>query len=155
MVNLAQLKTELQSDPAALGYAPFLNSAPGIIAQKLNTQAEAYTKVVSRTVGIGTVLDILGPTEAAQVLNTLESLKASNAVIKWAWHLLEKGDLDVGLASTRAQLEGLAISGAITQQQCDTIKALAVVPASRAESLFGNGTYIQDSDIRSALATGQ
>jgi hypothetical protein len=154
MTNLSALKTELETDPAALGYAPFLSNSPGLLADKLNAQTGNYTKVVSRLIGIGTVMDVLGPIQGATLLNGLEALKSSNSVIKWAWYLLENGNLDVGLESTRAQLDFLVTAGVITSQQSTTIKNLAVVPASRAESLFGNNTYIRDSDIRNAL-TGQ
>jgi hypothetical protein len=155
MVNDITLKTELETDPTNMGYAPFLNNAPGILAEMLNAKTGSNTKVVSRTIGIGTVLDLLGPADGAAVLSTLDTLKASNPVIKWAWHLLEKADLDVGLASTRAQLDSLATAGVLTQAQCSAIKNLAVTVASRAEVLFGNGTYVTEANIRAALATGQ
>ena len=154
MVDLAQLKTELQADPASLGYAPFLNNAPGRVVEMLNSRNTGATKLVSRTIGIGTVLDLLGPADGAAVLNTLESLKASNPVIKWAWYLLEKSDLDVGLATTRAQLDSLAGAGAMTQAQCLTIKNLALAPASRVEVLFGNNTTVSEAEVTAALALG-
>jgi hypothetical protein len=151
MVNLAQLKTELQTDPTLLGYAPFLSNSPGKVVQLLNQQNSTNTKLVTRSIGIGTVLNVLGPSEGASVLNALETLKASNAVIKWAWYLLEKTDLDVGLQSTRTQLDGLVSAGVLTQQQCDTIKNLAVTTSSRAEALFGNNTNVTEADVRAAL----
>ena len=151
MVNLAQLKTELTTDPTSLGYAPFLANSPGKVVQLLNQQNPANTKVITRSIGIGTVLNVLGPQEGAAVLNALEALKTSNAVIKWAWYLLEKTDLDVGLESTRGQLDALVQGGALTQQQATAIKNLAVTTASRAEVLFGSNTTVTEAEVHAAL----
>lgn len=97
----------------------------GAIAAALSV---GRTKLVPTNIGFGKVLDALGPVDGAAVLDTLEAAKASNRPLYWAWNLLEKGELDVSLDSTRAQIDALAGAGAMTQAQADALKALAVQP---------------------------
>ena len=86
------------------------------------------TRYVTSMIGFGRILDVLGPVEGAAVLDTLEATKVSNSALKWAWYLLERGELDVSLASVRGQIDALASGGAMTQAQADALKALAEVP---------------------------
>lgn len=100
------------------------NRDDGLIAATLS---QGRTKIVSRQIGIGTILDALGPTDGAAVLDALDALRTQSSIIKWAWHLLDRGELDIGLASTRAQIDAL-VPGVFTQVQADALKALAVAP---------------------------
>ena len=86
------------------------------------------TRLQTRMIGIGAVLEALGPERGAALLDTLEGLSQANSVIKWAMHLLDKGELDVSLPSTRAQLDGMAQTGILSPDDAEAIKALAVVP---------------------------
>ncbi len=86
------------------------------------------TKIVSKQIGFGSVLDALGPIDGATVLDILSAAKDTNRPLFWAWNLLERGELDVGMASTRAQIDALAAAGAMTTAQADALKALAVQP---------------------------
>jgi len=86
------------------------------------------TRLETRMIGIGAVLEAIGPEGGAALLDTLSALSAQNSVIKWAMHLLDKGELDVSLASTRAQLDGMAEAGILSPDDADAIKVLAVVP---------------------------
>lgn len=86
-------------------------------------------KTVSRPVGVGTVLDVLGAADGAALLDALDALRSQVSAIKWAWLLLERGELDVGLASTRAQIDALTGPGKpFTTEAAAAIKALAEVP---------------------------
>ena len=71
---------------------------PGEIAELLNAPQAV---LVERMIGIGTVLDVLGPVAGSALLEQFEALAQSDTVVKWGWKLLEKQMLDVGLASTR------------------------------------------------------
>jgi hypothetical protein len=70
------------------------------------------------------VLKFLGPTNGAALLDQMEALKASDPAIKWGWYLLERGELDVALDSTRAMIDALLPADAAA-----ALKALAVYPA--------------------------
>ena len=58
-------------------------------------------------IGIGTVLAVMAPS-GGDFLNTLESMGASDANVKWALKMIEQQTFDVGHAVTRAQLEAFA-----------------------------------------------
>ena len=91
--------------------------SPGEIAALLN---EPKTVLVERMIGIGTVMDALGPADGAALLASFESQVATDPVVKYGWFLLERERLDVGLASTRAMLDALLPAEAAT-----TLKGLA------------------------------
>jgi len=78
--------------------------SPGEIAALLN---EPKTVLVERMIGIGTVMDALGPADGAALLASFEAQTATDPVVKYGWFLLERERLDVGLASTRAMLDAL------------------------------------------------
>ncbi|MBC2668769.1 hypothetical protein ACFOON_15115 [Novosphingobium piscinae] len=97
----------------------------GAIAEALSI---GRTTIVSRPIGIGSVLDALGPVAGAQVLDTLKALSEQDRVVYWAWYLLEAGTLDIGLPTSRAQLDELAAGGVMTAAQATALKALAEIP---------------------------
>jgi len=78
--------------------------SPGEIAALLN---ESKVVLVERMIGIGTVMDALGPADGAALLASFEAQVATDPVVKYGWFLLERERLDVGLASTRAMLDEL------------------------------------------------
>ncbi len=78
--------------------------SPGEIAALLNAP---QTVLVERMIGIGTVLDALGPADGAALLASFEAQVATDPVVKYGWFLLERERLDVGLASTRTMLDAL------------------------------------------------
>lgn len=86
-------------------------------------------RVVPRLGGIGAVMETLGAIDGPAVLDTLESLKATNAAIRWGLVLLERGELDFGSAVTRQLIDGLVASGVMAQGHGDQLKAVAVVPS--------------------------
>lgn len=85
--------------------------SPGEIAALLN---EPKTVLVERMIGIGTVMDALGPADGAALLASFEGQVATDPVVKYGWFLLERERLDVGLASTRAMLDALLPAEAAT-----------------------------------------
>lgn len=96
------------------------------VADILNAAA-TYREVVSRTIGIGTVLDTLGAEAGALVLDSLTALSASIRPLHYAMILLDRGDLDVGLESVRNQINALTPT-VFTPQQAQAILALAEQP---------------------------
>lgn len=73
--------------------------------------------------GYGYVMERLGPTGGAALLDALESMAASSPPIKWAFRLLERGALDFGSAATRAQLDALVVAGVLPAPAAAALKA--------------------------------
>lgn len=64
-------------------------------------------KVVPRLGGIGLVLETLGPESGAALLDALEAQAATVPALKWAWVLINRGELDFGSPATRSMIEAL------------------------------------------------
>lgn len=84
-------------------------------------------RIEKRLIGIGTVLDALGPEAGAEVVDRIEALAVASKPVKWGFFLLQRDNLDVALPSVRAQFDELAAAGVMTQAQADTLKALGQV----------------------------
>ena len=91
--------------------------SPGEIAAALNAP---QTVLVERMIGIGTVLDALGPANGAALLDQVKAVAETDAVVKYGWMLLESASLDVGLDSTRVMLDAL-----LPAEAAMTLKGLA------------------------------
>ena len=74
-------------------------------------------------VGPGSIMDALGPTEGAALLDVIKA--STDPVMRWGLQVVETGKLDIGLASTRAQIDALVAAGALTSDQRDTLFALS------------------------------
>jgi hypothetical protein len=98
---------------------------PDVIAAEFSARR---VMIVRTTIGIGTILDTLGPDAGAVLLDRLDSLRASVPAIKWAWVLIDRGDLDVGLTSVRTQIDTLASQDVMSLEQAAALKALAEKP---------------------------
>jgi len=70
------------------------------------------TKVVQKLGGIGLVMETLGPTDGAALLDQLDALSATNSAVKWAFVLINRGELDFGSSATRAMIDLLITSPA-------------------------------------------
>ena len=70
------------------------------------------TRVVQKLGGIGLVLESLGPTSGADLLDTLQGMTATVPALKWAWYLIERGELDFGSAATRGMIDAIVPSPA-------------------------------------------
>lgn len=81
------------------------------------------TQVVQRLGGIGLVLETLGPTDGAELLDTLETQSASVPALRWALVLLNRGELDFGSAATRGMIDQL-----LPPTVADILKAVAIRP---------------------------
>ena len=152
MVNLAQLKTEMQTDPAGLGYAAHVPHAPGSLADMLNAQSATMAKPRMITARGIMASYGLGPAAGAAFMDKLEGLSAGAPAIKWAMKFLQTdAGIDVGEPATQLMLTSLIGVGGITADEVSGVKAMALQPASRAEVLFGVGVQITEADVRAAL----
>ncbi|TVO57531.1 hypothetical protein [Denitromonas halophila] len=87
--------------------------------------------------GVGAVMEALGPVAGAEVLDALDALKASISAVKWAWVLINRGELDFGSASTRGMIQQLGqmgvfsnITGLGAQQVVDALLGIGDVSRS-------------------------
>ena len=152
MVNLTQLKAELQADPAGRGYAAHVPHAPGALADMLNAPTASMAKPRMITARGIMASYGLGPAAGAAILDKMESLSASVPAIKWAMKFLQaEAGIDVGEPATQLMLTSLIGVGGITADEVNGVKAMALQPASRAEVLFGVGVQITEADVRAAL----
>lgn len=62
-------------------------------------------RVTTKLGGIGTVLETLGPVDGAALLDNLEAMAATNSAVKWAFVLINRGELDFGSSATRAMMD--------------------------------------------------
>lgn len=124
----AEILQAVQADSALAALIPDTQA----IAAALSVGRAAITE---RYIGIGTVLDVLGPVNGAALLEQFETLAASDIVVKWGWKLLEKQMLDVGLDSTRQFLQS----------------ALPVDAATALLSLAERPDPVSEIDVRRAL----
>ncbi len=86
------------------------------------------TKVIDYSIGYGTVLEVLGAEAGSAFLDGLTALAATSSPVKWALKLLDRGELNIGAAATRGQLDALAAGGVMPQAVADALKGLATVP---------------------------
>jgi hypothetical protein len=69
-------------------------------------------KPVSKIGGIGTIMDTLGPVGGSALLDALEAMEATDSSVKWGMKLINAGNFDFGLASSRAMITALVPSPA-------------------------------------------
>ena len=102
-------------DPALLASRDYAAIADALSAGRV--------KIEPRLGGIGLVLETLGPIGGAELLDALELQSTSAPSLKWAWVLVNRGELDFGSAATRAMIDALIPEPART-----LLKAVAEVP---------------------------
>ena len=110
----------------------------GAIAAAVNVGRK---KIVSRLGGIGAVMETLGPVDGAALLDSLEVTASTVPAVRWAFVLINRGELDFGSLATRAMIDQL-----VTSPAKELLLAVAEVP-----------NPITEFDVRCALydpATG-
>jgi glutamate dehydrogenase/leucine dehydrogenase len=150
-VNLAQLKSELQSDPRSYGYAALISAQNwnGVAAalNLIRTGANGGPAITVRRTDISPQ-EVLEAIDARDFISNANNLAASyfESVTQSATIRL----LDDAGADTRL-LANLKRAVNNTNQSQDRLQALAVRQGSRAEELFGRGERISDSQVEDAL----
>lgn len=95
-------------------------------AQRLNQPDTTLPVIVSwqpTEIGIGTVLDVLGPTAGAALLDALSA--SADPVMKWGMKIIESSRLDLSKPTARGQLDALVAAGALTAAQRDAMFAVS------------------------------
>ena len=137
-----EIRTAISADPAILALVPDTQS----IAAALSV---GRTKVAPMLGGIGVVMETLGPDVGSAVLDGLDALKAVSSPVKWAWVLINRGELDFGSPATRGMIQQLESGGAIPTDAANALLALAEVPDPISE--FDVRKAIFNDDGSSAL----
>lgn len=117
----AEIRSAISADPAILALVPDFEA----IAAALSVGRK---QVVSRLGGVGVVMESLGAEDGAAVLDALDALRAVSSPVKWAWVLIERGELDFGSAATRGMIQQLALAGAIPAPAEAALLAISEVP---------------------------
>lgn len=149
-MDLIKLKTEVQGDPAGVGYAAYLPDAPGKACEVLNAKTFSMRKTkmlcykgLYSSYGIGPDLApiVLGKiragAESSQVLYDIKMMIYSDA------------GLDFADGSTLYLIDQLTPT-LFTLEEADALRAASMQPASRAEIVFGAGAVVTIEDLREA-----
>lgn len=138
-INYATLKTEIQNDPAGIGYAAFVTAENDAgLAGALNlVRAGASYSIFKSSIPIK---DVIANIVAADFA-TLTTLQIEKLQLLFAGNT---SGLDATDLNTRSIILGI-FSGMTTT--VSNLTTLAKRQGSRAEVLFGMGTVITDHDI--------
>lgn len=162
-MTTALLASELHTDPVGIGYAVNIPDKPGWLVNQIN--APTRSMIREKYITVRSLMAYLGLT-GALIAEKLESfsnqaplgdpqLEGLRIATKWAMRFINSDGqgLDIGNATTQGMIDGLVAATVLTAAEGDALKAIAVQPASRAEELFGIGTYITEKQIQLALAS--
>lgn len=97
-------------------------------AQRLNEPDPTLPPIetwAATSIGIGSILDALGPSAGAQLLDVLETLAATQPVVRWGLELIRGSGLDLSRPSARSQLATLVAGGVMAQAEADALLALS------------------------------
>jgi hypothetical protein len=76
-------------------------------------------------IGVGLVMDALGPQQGASLLAALSSMENNNPLFLWGLRALQQNGLDLSLISARSQVDALVTEGQMTAAQRDALFALS------------------------------
>lgn len=142
-MDYSALKTEIETGPLA---AECAGGADESIATILN-RSDIPT-VCGRFVSARTILAEVSA--GAAILDKLEAVAATIPDVKWAMKFLQtETGIDVGHATTQAQIDALVVAGILNETEGGALKNLALKACSRAE-IAGFGT-VTAGDVSRAL----
>lgn len=95
-----EIRAAIAADPALQALVPDTTAIAAALSH-------GRTRVVPKLGGVGMVMEALGPEVGAQVLDGLDAMKTTNSAVKWAWVLINRGELDFGSSATRAMITAL------------------------------------------------
>ena len=142
-MDYAALKTEIETGPLAAEYAGGTDEAIAAVLNRSDIIAACERFVSART--------ILAEVPAgAEILDKLEAAATTIPGVKWAMKFLQtETGIDVGHATTRAQIDALVSGGVLTETEGGALKNLALKACSRAE-ITGFGA-VTAGDVSRAL----
>jgi len=146
--TIANITAELTNDPRGLGYGPSIPANLGELSRLLNTAPQPA--------GSGGAVTVFKPYTdlsdaiACVVASEYTALTAAQKAL-WTDLVMRAGPRGIksGDANMRATVVSVFPAGATRT----ALTAVASRPASRAEELWGVGTYVPDQDLAAALGT--
>lgn len=141
-VSLPELKIELQTDPAGMGYAIYISAGNmAQTARQINSPTTPPATIDSTTVTREVMNDVLAMTD-------WDVLSATNQEL---WMSYTRDDIDMAQTpEMKAQILGLLPDPC--QTRTDLLSIAFVQPVSRAEELWGIGTRVTHEECSAALA---
>jgi len=95
--------------------------------QIANIISAGRTRIVPTPIGIGTVLAVMAPS-GGDFLNSLDTLGATDANVKWSLKMIEQATFDVGHPITREQLQAFAVAQPALADAIGALLAVAQQP---------------------------
>lgn len=139
-IDYAALKTEIQTDPKALGFAALVTAGNDQgIADKLNQVGASGETIGSGVIPTWRIINATDPTEWA-ALTAQEKQRYQT--------LTGAGLLDTSNTNVRTAFTSMFAVGTATRT---ALNGLTTRSAARAEVLFGAGTVITSADVARAL----
>ena len=142
-MDYAALKTEIEAGPLATECAGGTDEAIAAILNRSDIIAACERFVSARTI-------LAEVSAGAAILDKLEVAATTIPDVRWAMKFLQtETGIDVGHATTRAQIDALVTAGVLTDTEGGALKNLALKECSRAE-IAGFGT-VTAGDVSRAL----
>ena len=153
MIDYTALKSELTTDPKAVGYAASLGTSDIAVAALLNAltgNGAATISVSSMSRGQWDAFLIPMEDQLTTGLNLSGTALTSAVIAKWTARLaaFRAGDPTISVAIMTPMLNSAVSDGLITSSFITQITSRI---GSRAEVLFGEGTVIDHNDISKAM----
>jgi hypothetical protein len=157
-LTLPALKDELLDDPLSLGYAPYVASYSNGDAQySLNDLLNAKNYTQNVPIPIAQVVLWGAGNGALASLRSAATTPSAVQSVAIAADVLLSGSLAPTLDLTNpaigTMLDALVQAAVLTADQKTSLLSLRVVPASRAEVLFGTDVVIEGNMVYDALAS--
>lgn len=146
VIDYAALKTELQTDPNAYGYAPLIaaGNMQGL-ADKLN-QVRANISIPRPDVAPDEVLEAIRVSDLRSATTAVQAAYMQSLLVLPNLRILKGNGTD---ARVLTNLMDILTNGSASETR---LRALATRTGSRAEQLFGPGAFLGWTDITTALA---
>lgn len=149
-MDYTALKNEINTDPKALGYAPFVPNAPGSVCNLINGYTQTMVKPITAAVAL--TWAAAGPMSAIVDASNNTSHPARASCLAFL-HALSSGmGFDMNHSDVMSQFGGWVTAGVITQAQHDDLVSRSTQPASRAEAiaLVDIGGSVTQDDLKQA-----
>ena len=142
MSKKLDLKNHIQSDPDARGYAGMTDME---VAADMNIKRNAG----DISFGIIGLLSEVGSTVGSALLTAMDTSAGSDVVVSKALKILENGGtLNINDPVTRQFIASFVSAGLLTQEQADTVLALANTEKTDGEK-YGFGT-VKEGQVTAA-----
>lgn len=142
-IDYAALKSEILNDPARMGYGPMVSAG----------NDSGIANLLDMTTGPGAGTAPHDPILAADFMALLDPTELENLTLGQKADVqmyLAAGQVNIGAENVQAWIAATWTLGSCPHTYA-TLVGLSTRPASRAEVLFGPGTWITPDDISKAL----